>query len=156
MTSRTDAAMTDVRAAGPAHAGPRDVTRWLGWVLFLALMLFGAGVMNAVQGLVAIFDDDFYIAAPEQLVLDLNYTVWGWALLIAGLALVAAGIGVALGYAWARVLAVVIAALNAMVNLGFAGAYPYWTVIAISFDVLAIYALVVHGAEGKALRTERG
>jgi hypothetical protein len=132
------------------------VTRWLGWVLFLALMLFGAGVMNTVQGLVAIFDDDFYVAAPEQLVLDLNYALWGWALLILGLTLMAAAVGVALGYAWARVLAVVIAVVNAMVNLGFAGAYPYWTVIAIAFDVLAIYALAVHGGEGKALRTERG
>jgi hypothetical protein len=125
-------------------------------VLFVGIALLAAGLINTVQGLVALFDDDFYLALPSDLVIDVNYAVWGWALLILGAALVAAGGGVALGYAWARVFGVVVAAINTLTNLAFAGAYPFWTVIAVSVNVLAIYALVVHGGEGKALRTGRG
>jgi hypothetical protein len=156
--------MTDVRHSGsvphraPAHlrSDKPDATIWFGWVLFVGILLIGAGVINAIQGLVALLDDDFYRTPTSDLAIDVNYTVWGWALLILGTTLMAAGGGVALGYAWARVVGVVAAAINALVNLGFAGAYPAWTVLAVSFDVLAIYALVVHGGEGKALRTGRG
>jgi hypothetical protein len=125
-------------------------------VLFIGIVFFGAGVINGIQGLVALLDDDFYRTSASQLAFNVNYTVWGWALLILGAALVAAGVGVALGYAWARVFGVVVAAINTLTNLAFAGAYPFWTVIAVSVNVLAIYALVVHGGEGKALRTGRG
>ena len=143
--------------SAPAHlsSDPRGATAWLGWVLFVSIMLFAAGVINAVQGLVAILDDDFYLVSTSDLVIAVNYTVWGWTLLILGVALVVAAGGLALGYAWARVAGVVVAAVNALVNLGFASAYPIWTVLAVSFDVVAIYALVVHGGEGKALRTGR-
>jgi hypothetical protein len=156
--------MTDVRRSGstthraPAHqrSDPTDVTLWLGWVLFIALLLFGAGVINAVQGLAVLLDDNYTATSVSDLAIAVNYTAWGWALLILGTALVAAGGGIALGYAWARVVGVVVAAINALTNLAFAGANPAWTVLAVSFDVLAIYALVVHGSEGKAIRTGRG
>ena len=156
--------MTDVRHSGPAphrapahlRPDPPDVTLWLGWVLFIGIVFLGAGVINGIQGLVALLDDDFYRTSASQLAFNVNYTVWGWALLILGAALVAAGVGVALGYAWARVFGVVVAAINTLTNLAFAGAYPFWTVVAVSVNVLAMYALVVHGGEGKALRTGRG
>lgn len=158
--------MTDVRQSGsrpprspsgPAHlsSDPRGVTAWLGWVLFVGILLLAAGVINVIQGLVALFNSDFYLVSSSGLVIDINYTAWGWALLILGAALVAAGFGVALGYGWARAFGVVVAAINALVNLGFVSAYPFWTVLAVSFDVLVIYALVAHGGEGKALRTGR-
>jgi hypothetical protein len=143
--------------SGPAHlrTDPPRVTAWLGWVLFVAIMLIGAGVINAIQGLVALFDDDFYLVTASGLAVVANYAVWGWALLILGATLVAAGVCVALGFAWARTVAVVVATINALVNLGFVTAYPMWTVLAVGFDIVTIYALVVHGGEGKALRTGR-
>ena len=78
------------------------MTAWLGWVLFVGILLVAAGVINVIQGLVALFDSDFYLVSASGLAIDVNYTAWGWALLILGAALVAAGFGVALGYAWAR------------------------------------------------------
>jgi hypothetical protein len=124
-------------------------------VLFVGILLFAAGVLNVIQGLVALFKPDYYLVATSELVITVNYTAWGWVLLILGVALVAAGFGVALGYGWARAVGVVVAAINALVNLAFVGAYPFWTVLAVSFDVLVIYTLVAHGGEGKALRTGR-
>ena len=155
--------MTDVRPSGsaphraPAHvrSHPPDPTLWLGWVVFVGILLFAAGLMNTIQGLVALFDDDFFRTSASNLAIDVNYTAWGWAQLILGATLVAAGGGVVLGYGWARAVGVVVAAINTLTNLVFAGAYPGWAVLAVSFNILAIYALVVHGAEGKALRTGR-
>jgi hypothetical protein len=156
--------MTDVRqsgspprrsASGPAHLSPdsRGATVWLGWLLFVGILLFAAGVINVLQGVVALVNPDFYLVSASGLVINVNYTVWGWALLILGATLIVAGFGIALGYGWARVVGVVVASINALVNLAFVSAYPLWTVIAVAFDVLVIYALVVHGDEGKALRS---
>ncbi|ROP28752.1 DUF7144 family membrane protein [Couchioplanes caeruleus] len=130
-------------------------TAWLGWVVFIGILLCAAGLINAVQGLVAVFDDGFYRASTSALVVDVDYVVWGWALLIFGITLLFAGAGVVLGYRWARVVGVVVASINALVNLGFATAYPTWTILAVCFDVSAIYALIVHGGAARALRVGR-
>jgi hypothetical protein len=141
-----------------AHAARLDSPKnlaWLGWVIFVGIMLFCSGVVNVVQGVVALVDDDYYQVAASSLAVGVNYTVWGWAFLVVGAALLVSGLGVIVGYPWARVVAVVVASINALVNLGFAAAYPVWTVVAVGLDILAIYALVVHGSAAKALRTGR-
>jgi hypothetical protein len=139
--------------AHPAHLNSSKDVAWLGWVVFVGIMLFCSGVVNTVQGIVALVNDDFYQVAASGLAIDVNYTLWGWTLLVVGAILIAAGVGVVAGYPWARVVAVVVAAISALVNLGFAAAYPVWTLIAVGFDILAIYGLVVHGGAAKALRT---
>ena len=156
MTEVGHSAPSPHRAPAHLRPDPPEATAWLGWVLFLGILLAGAGVINVLQGLVALLDDDFYRTSTSDLTIDVNYAAWGWALLILGTALVAAGVGIVLGYAWARVVGVVVAAINALANLAFVHAFPMWTVLAVAFDVLAIYALVIHGGEGKALRTGRG
>jgi hypothetical protein len=147
--------MIDVPGSGPAHQSTEHppVTAWLGWVLFIAIILLSAGLINLTQGLVALFDNDFYTGSAADLPINVNFAAWGWALLILGAALVAAGGGIALGYGWARATGVVAAAINMLVNIGFAHAYPAWTILAVVFNVVAIYALVVHGGEAKSLRT---
>jgi hypothetical protein len=50
----------------------------------------------------------------------------------------------------ARVVGVVIACLSALVNLAFIAAYPVWSTIMITIDVIVIYAIIVHGRELKA------
>ena len=127
-------------------------TAWLGWVLFTSIMLAATGVLNVLQGLTALLDDGFFHTTAAKLMIEINYPVWGWAFLILGAVLLAAGFGLALGHTWARVVGVVVAGINVLVNLGFSDAYPAWAVIAVAFDVITIYALVVHGGEGRALR----
>ena len=147
--------MTDVPSSRPAHQSTDHppVTAWLGWVLFIAIILLSAGLINVAQGLIALFDSGSFAAARSDLLIDVNFAAWGWALLILGTTLVLAGAGIALGYGWARAVGVVAAAVNTMVNIGFVGAYPAWAILAVSFNILAIYALMVHGTEAKAMRT---
>jgi hypothetical protein len=126
---------------------------WLGWVLFVSIIMLSSGLINIAQGLIALLDDDFYGASATGLAVDASYPAWGIALVVLGVALVVGACGVLTGYRWGRTIGVLAAGVNALVNLGFAAAYPYWTVLAVAFDVIAIYALVVHGGAAKALRT---
>ena len=63
---------------------------------------------------------------------------------------VAAGAGLIAGRMWARIYAVVLTFLSAIVNLGFLAANPVWSTIIITTDVLVIYAVTVHGREVKS------
>jgi hypothetical protein len=47
---------------------------------------------------------------------------------------------------------VLLAGLSALVNLAFIEAYPIWSMLIITFDVLVIYALIVHGREMRSSR----
>jgi hypothetical protein len=49
----------------------------------------------------------------------------------------------------ARVVGVIIAGLSALVNLAFISAYPVWSAIMITIDVIVIFAIIVHGRELK-------
>jgi len=134
---------TSAVAYGP---GP-DPTAWTGWIVFASFMMVLLGVFQAVQGLVAIFDDGFYRVTESGLVVNVDYTVWGWTHLLLGVLILISGVGVLAGNLAARIVAVVLAGLSALVNMVFIEAYPVWSVIIITVDVLVIYALIVHGRE---------
>ena len=61
--------------------------------------------------------------------------------------LIAAGVAVFTGQVWARTVGVLLATLSAVVNIGFLAAYPIWSTILITIDILVIWALTVHGGE---------
>ncbi|MFD4193555.1 MULTISPECIES: DUF7144 family membrane protein [Amycolatopsis] len=121
---------------------------WLGWVWFGGAMMVLLGIFNVIEGLVALFNDEYYlVGAAGTLVFDL--TGWGWVHLIIGVLAVAAGIGLFTGAAWARVTAVVLATVNAVAQLTFLSAYPVWATLVIALDVVVIWAVVVHGSEAR-------
>ena len=145
-TSRTRSDSTSADYA----SGTGEVTGWAGWVGFAGIMLIMLGVFQAIEGFVAIFDDGYYLVRPNGLVINVDYTAWGWTHLIIGLIAVAVGLGLMTGNMAARIVGVIIAVISATVNLLFIGAYPVWSTIIIAVDVIVIYAIVVHGRELKA------
>jgi len=122
----------------------------VGFVVFGGIMLLMMGGVQAIEGFVAILRDDYYLVSRNGLLINLDYTTWGWIHLIIGLIAVAAGIGVLAGQMWARVTGIVSAVISALANLAFMSAYPIWATIVIAADVLVIYALAVHGGEVKS------
>ena len=54
-----------------------EVTGWTGWVVFAAVMLMIAGVMQAFYGVVALFNDEWVVWGQEAALL-LDITAWGW------------------------------------------------------------------------------
>jgi hypothetical protein len=140
---------SDVDTSRPAYGNSPGPTAWTGWVVFASLMMIMVGSFQAIEGLVAIFDDGFYHVTEGGLVVDVDYTVWGWTHLLLGALLIVSGAGVLAGNVLARSVAVVLAMLSALVNLVFIEAYPIWSILIITVDVLVIYALIVHGRELK-------
>lgn len=138
------------RHGHPYHAAP-PVTRWIGWVVFAALVMVTTGVLSVIQGLIALLDEDYY-ASGSALAIPVSYPAWGWTLLIFGALLTITGWGLLGGRTWARIAAVLITSLHALTNFAFMAAYPVWSIIAITLDVVVIYAIVVHGREAWVLR----
>ena len=142
----------DSKGAGASGGGHRGTERtaWVGWIMFAGVMMIMLGVFEAIEGLVAIFNDEYFLVPGSDLVVSVDYTTWGWVHLLLGIVVIAAGLGVMVGQMWARVVGIILAVLSAVVNIAFLAAYPVWSTIVITLDVLVIYALTVHGRETKA------
>ncbi|GAA4413397.1 hypothetical protein GCM10023168_36290 [Fodinibacter luteus] len=117
-----------------------------GLVSFAAVMLIMVGIFHAIQGLVALLNDDFFVVGREY-VFQFDLTSWGWIHLLVGLGAVAAGAGLFLGKMWARVFAVVVASLSMLSSFMWLPFYPLWSLTLISLDVLVIWAAIVHGRD---------
>jgi hypothetical protein len=128
-----------------------------GWIGFAGILLVIVGSIDFFQGLIALFEDEYFIVtASGFLVVDL--TAWGWVLLIWGVLLVLAGLGLASGQGWARWLAIVVVSLNFIVQLGFLGnsQYPLWSLTVMALNVIVLFALTARWSESAAdLRTTR-
>lgn len=140
---------TSRRTSGSAPRGSRaeGPTAWAGVGIFAAVMMLVLGAFHALAGFVALFQDDYYLVGKNDLVVHVDYTAWGWTHLIGGAIIVAAGAGVLAGQTWARVVGVILAMLSAVVNMAFFSAYPWWSAVMITLDILVIWALTVHGRE---------
>jgi hypothetical protein len=147
-TRRTQSSEPDGSAYGTHRQSAP--TGWVGWIMFAGIMMIMLGTFQAIEGLVAIFKDDYFLVGRNGLALSVDYTAWGWTHLILGILVAAAGLGVMVGQMWARVVGIVVALVSAIVNLAFIAAYPVWGAIIITVDILVIYALTVHGKETKA------
>jgi hypothetical protein len=124
-----------------------DASGWVGWIMFAAVMLILVGAFHVIQGFVALFKDEYYLVGSSGLVLNVDYTAWGWIHIVGGVIAVAAGLALFRGKMWARVLGTVVACVSAVVNVGFLAAYPFWSIAMIAMDVAIIMALTVHGSE---------
>lgn len=144
--------MSQSAHAGSTPKASEGYSGWVGWIAFAGVIMMMLGTFHAIQGLVALFNDEYYLVGSSGLVLELDYTAWGWVHLIAGAILVAAGLGVFGGQVWARIVGVATAMLSAIVNVAFLAAYPVWSLMMIALAVVLILALTVHGSEVKARR----
>jgi hypothetical protein len=133
-------------AVGGTAGAEREATGWVGWIMFASVLMILAGVMNAVQGLIAIVNDD-WVVWGNRADLYIDLTGWGWVHLILGVVLLLAGIGVLSGNLLARSVAVVVAGVSIIANFLWLPAYPVWALTIIAVDVFVIYALTAHGRE---------
>ena len=144
----TGSRRTEAGATLPTYAREEpEPTGWTGWVVFASVMMLMVGAWQIIEGLVALFDDGFYAVKPNGLVVHVNYNVWGWTHLLLGAIVLLSGVGVLAGNIVARTVGVLFAGLSAIANLVFITAYPFWSILIITVDILVIYALTVHGRE---------
>jgi len=137
-------AMDSAADVTSSHSAARS-NGWYGMVVFAATMMILLGTFHVIAGLVALFRDEYFLVSPSGLVINADFTTWGWVHLLMGILVVAAGAALYGGATWARFVAVVVAMLSAIINVAFLASYPLWSVIMIGVDVLIIYAVTVHG-----------
>ncbi len=126
------------------------VTGWVGWGVFAAVILIISGVLNTLHGLQALIGPDTLYFAGEAGLFSLDVQAWGWFHLILGVLLLLVGIALWGGATWARVIAVILVALNAIAQLTLIAAQPWISLAVLAMDILVIFALTVHGRELKA------
>ncbi|WP_244208175.1 DUF7144 family membrane protein [Arthrobacter oryzae] len=120
---------------------------WTGWVSFAGIILIINGVFIGLQGLVALTGPDTYYLSTPRALFIFDAKGWGWWNVALGVLLILTAVGLFSGATWARVVAVVVAGLSAVVQLMLIPAQPWWSLIVIAIDVLIIFAVIAHGEE---------
>jgi hypothetical protein len=123
---------------------PHRRSGWFGMVVGVGVLLIVLGVWNAIDGLTALFAGGFIVADAERVV-ALEVVAWGWVLLAVGVVEVIAGIALFIGARWARVVAVLVAGFNGIVQLAFLAAYPVGAVLIMVVAAVVIWTVVKHG-----------
>jgi hypothetical protein len=123
-----------------AHEGGRGY----GLVLFGSILLVIIGCFNLIYGIAAIAQSHVFVANAHYVFANLK--TWGWITLIVGILQLLAAAGVLAGNQVARWAAVVMLALNAVDQMFFIPAYPFWSLTIIAMDVVALYGLCAYGS----------
>jgi hypothetical protein len=125
----------------PTRRSPEPVSGWaIGGLAFAGVMLILIGFFQAISGLAAILEDDFFVVAPNY-TFEVDVSAWGWIHLILGIVIVLAGFSVFAGKTWARVVGVAVAALAALANFFFIPYYPFWSILIIALAIWVIWSL---------------
>ena len=120
---------------------PREPSGWAaGGLIFAASALTLIGMFQAIQGIVAIANDDFFVRAPHY-TFHLDVNTWGWIHLLIGIGVFVVGLSLFSQKAWAGVAGIALAMLSALDNFFFIPYYPVWSLIVIALDVWVIWAL---------------
>ena len=138
-TARSGDALTPPRSAHQSDAAP-----WMsGMTTFAGVMLIIIGAFNVIEGLVALFQNEVYVAGPRY-VFAFDLTAWGWTHLIIGAVVAAAGFAVLSGQVWGRSVGVAVAVLSMLANFLFVPYYPVWSLLIIALDFFVIWALIAY------------
>jgi hypothetical protein len=137
------------------QSGYREMTGWVGWIVFAAVLLMVSGTFTAIQGFAALLRDEAYWVTSGDVdgdvnVLTFNITTWGWIHLILGILSVIIGYLLLKGSTFARVIAIGLVCLNLIAQFAYLPVFPFWGIVGIGVGFFVLYALIVHGGELKA------
>lgn len=128
------------------HAERQEVSGWAaGWLAFAAIMMIVQGVWWLMAGIIALFNNQFFVVG-QQYVFQFDITTWGWIHLVTGIVVLLAGIGLFSGAMWARVVGVIVAAIAALIAFAWMPWYPIWGLLLIGISVAVIWAITAHGS----------
>jgi hypothetical protein len=124
---------------------------WSGWVGFAGLLMIVIGGLDFFEGLIAVIRGQYFVLTANQLIL-FDFTTWGWIMMVWGVIVVLAGMGLLSGSGWARWFTIIVAGLNIFVQLGFVGSsqYPLWALTVLALNVIVFFALTARWGEARA------
>ena len=136
--------MTSATYKSAGAAGRHAEGRGLGLVVFAAVLLAVIGFFNLLDGIAAIAKSSFFIGSARYVAGDLR--AWGWVMTIFGAVQLLAAAGVFMGNQLARWFAVAVVGLNAIAQMFFIPAYPFWSLLIIAADIVALWGLCAYGS----------
>jgi hypothetical protein len=135
--------MASPTAVGPQQSTYVDVDSGSGWITFAGVVIIMVAILNIIDGIAAISTSSFFANDARYVISDLN--TWGWVMLGLGVLQMAVGFGVWAGNKLARWAGIVVVSLNAVAQLLFIPAYPFWSLSIFALDILVLYGLAAHG-----------
>jgi hypothetical protein len=115
-----------------------------GMIIFAVVLLVTVGCFNLIDGIAAVANSHIFTAHATYVIGNLR--AWGWIILILGALQILAAIGILAGNQLARWLAVALVGLNALGQMFFIPAYPFWSLMIIAVDVVALWGLCTYGS----------
>ncbi len=124
--------------------GRRAEGQGYGLVVFAAILLAVIGCFNLIYGIAAIANSHVFTANAHYVFGSLRS--WGWITLIIAVLQLLAAAGVMAGNQLARWFAVAVLGLNAIDQMFFIPAYPFWSLTISAMDVVALWGLCAYGS----------
>jgi hypothetical protein len=124
-------------------------SRGVGWKTFIAIIMILAGTFNVLDGLRGVTNasqvESHFPNGRVQLPITNSVKTWSWVILIVGVVMIIAGFLIAASNMIGRIVGVIAAGVNAVLQLGYIDHDNFWSFTIILIDILIIYGIVVHG-----------
>ena len=127
-----------------AQMSPTERAWATGLLVFASAMMLVSGIFQALQGLVAIANSEFYVVGRKY-TFEFDVTGWGWIHLLVGIGVAVVGACLYMGATWARWATIVLVGLSMVTNFMWLPYYPIWGLIILALDVLVGWAVASLG-----------
>ncbi|MEN0134404.1 MAG: hypothetical protein AAGC80_04620 [Rhodococcus sp. (in: high G+C Gram-positive bacteria)] len=105
-----------------------------------AVIMVTVGFIQFCQGIAAVAEDEVFVRGVDYLY-KFDLTTWGWIHLVLGAVVAIVGLALFTGATWARVSAIIVAAISILANFLWLPYYPGWSLLIIALDVVVIWAV---------------
>jgi len=114
-----------------------------GLLIYAAVILAVLGALNVIWGSAALANSHVFVVGAHYVIWSLK--TWGWIHLIIGIIEFVTAAGVMTANQAARWFGVFLVAVNALGHMFAVEAHPFWALVIIALDVVALYSLCAYG-----------
>ena len=136
-------------SAPPTQHRPASQTFAAGATFAAGVLLLTCALLTLFLGISAVVNSGLFVIGPNY-VYKFSTAGWGWGHIVLAIAMGAVAFGLFFGSIWARVAAIVMAALSIVVMFMWMPYYPVWSIVVIALDVVVIWAVATwHTSQSK-------
>jgi hypothetical protein len=124
-------------------------TRGVGRVMFAAMLLLFAGVINLVYGIGALDEANVFVGDSRLIFDDLN--TLGWMLIVVGVIQLIGGVSLMGGGGFGRVIGIFAGSLGAIAALlSIGSSHPWWSLGVFLLCIYVVHGIMVFGEDERA------
>jgi hypothetical protein len=123
--------------------------RGTGRVIFAAMLLLFAGVINLVYGIGALDEANVFVGDSRLIFDDLN--TLGWMLIVVGVIQLIGGVSLMGGGGFGRVIGIFAGSLGAIAALlSIGSSHPWWSLGVFLLCIYVVHGIIVFGEDERA------